>query len=219
MSRCGLSSYSSCSCEELRLGVGKPHSPVGSRTRTRSRAWRPKSADFCRLSRRGSPRWDATAREAGVGADAQDRGFPTPRPSSLLTPLVPQAPSAWRAPRASSGRRQGCGFETLRLLLPIRATSASRNLSTWSYAAVSAEVFRTLQERDSQDLCLQPTPCLPAAWDTPRPGRSLSHRSTDAPTSHERSELPDYASSSTAKGRASHPGADNAVPRFALLLP
>lgn len=121
-SRCGrwaellsqLGGVEAASCE--------PHSPVGTWLRTGSWAWRP-------LGPPSSPRRDATAREKGVGAaprNSRRLGSAPQLPAHLFRP---QAPSAWRAPKARLGRRQGCGFEKLRLLLPLRTTGASRNFS------------------------------------------------------------------------------------------
>ena len=119
---------SSCSCEELRLGVGKPHSPVGTWIRTGSGFWRSGHAGYRSLDlpRAGTPR------PRGVGAAPRDSRrlgsasqLPTP-------PSCPRAPSTWLAAKASSSRRQSCGFERLRLLRPLRATRASGKFSSLS---------------------------------------------------------------------------------------
>lgn len=135
-----------------------------------SGAWRSGHAGYRSL---GLPR-AGTPRPKGVGAAPRDSRRPGSAPQLPTPPSCPRAPSTWRAAKARSSRRQSCGFERLRLLRPLRATSASGKFSSLSSAAVTAEVFRTLQERASWDLCLQPTPCQPPAWDIPESRRSRS---------------------------------------------
>jgi hypothetical protein len=65
------------------------------------------------------------------------------RPPQLREPpplLPPGTIGFGSAPRANSGSRQGCRFETLRLLLPLTASRAVRNLSILLCSAVTAEL-------------------------------------------------------------------------------
>lgn len=119
--------HSSCSWEELRLGVGETPSPVGSRIWAGSRARRPERTGHSNLSRRPSPRRDVTAREAGVGAAPEYSRPPAPHPNSRLAPFAHRR-HGLVCPKANSGRRQGCRFETLLLLLALRAISSSNTL-------------------------------------------------------------------------------------------
>ena len=121
-------------------------SPVGTRIWAGSRAWRPERGGHSNLGRRPSPRRDATAREAGVGAAPKDSSRPQPRvrTPAPCSPLSPTLAIRSVCPKVNSCRRQGCRFETLRLLLALRAVSTSGNLFCWSQSAVIAEVFGSL---------------------------------------------------------------------------
>lgn len=157
-------------------------------------------AAYCNLGRRPSRRRDATAGKAGVGAAPWDSRrprsfshpppstpFTAPRPSDPLAPrrhrlVVPRRPSRADA-RAAGSRRSAsfCHLEHKRQQEPFHSV----------LAAVTAEVFETFQARAYQALCLQPTPCLPPAWDTSRPGRSRCLLGTGAPTFYAQSAPPE----------------------------
>lgn len=124
-------------------------------------------------------------------------GPPPPHPNPGLAPSPTDA-TGLVCPQANSRRSQGCRFETLLLLLALRAISPRNTLG------LSLRSLLRFSELS------RPGPARAFASNRRRarslPGGVRSPPGTDAPTVHVQSAPPDWGSGSRAKGRASSGG-------------
>lgn len=113
----------------LRLRVGETHSPGG------TRIWQEEGPGgqsvLITATLAGIPTRTGTPDQKGRCEGCSRRLEPA-LSSSAAALFCPQVPLVRGVPRAYSGRRQGCRFETLRLLPPLRSTSTRKNLSVRS---------------------------------------------------------------------------------------
>lgn len=125
-----------------------------------------------RLPRAGTPR---PGRKVW-GPLPETRNAWAPRPSSLLTSFAPRRPRlgvprrpAWADARAA-GSRSSASFCHLEPRGPP---------GTFPFGLRRRSLLRfseLCRKGPAKDLCLHPTPCLPPAWDTARPGVPAPHR-------------------------------------------
>lgn len=146
----------------------------------------------------GGPPHARTSQPGGrCGAAPEYSRPPPPHPNPGLAPSPTDA-TGLVCPKANSGRRQGCRFETLLLLLALRAISPSNTLG------LSLRSLLGFSELS------RPGPARAFASNRRRarslPGGVRSPPGTDAPTFHVQSAPPDWGSGSRAKGRASSGG-------------
>lgn len=134
----------------------------------------------------------------------------------LVALLCPQAPKAWGRSSGNSCRRQGCRFETPRLLLSLRAITPEswRNLPFGE--GLRIEIFEHCRQGLAGPLSAShATPLL--AYDTLQSRSDHSCSGTDAPTFDSRSVLPTWVPSYSVWERTSSGDSATHTAQLALL--